>query len=81
MAEYRIVRDRFSEYEVQIRRWWWPFWVQAGIRNSHSSVERAEDFALRHAAGCVGEVKRIGHLSKDAARAALAKVRGEDSNG
>ncbi len=25
---YRIVSDDFRGFEVQIKRWWFPFWVQ-----------------------------------------------------
>jgi hypothetical protein len=28
MRQYRVVRDAYLGYEVQCRRWWWPFWVQ-----------------------------------------------------
>lgn len=48
-AHYRIVEDEFAGYEVQIWRWWWPFWVEANWVNTHSSVERAERWAARHA--------------------------------
>jgi hypothetical protein len=48
MNEYRIVRDTYSGYEVQIRRWWFPIWLQIGI-NTHVSEERAEVFAKVHA--------------------------------
>lgn len=53
MAEYRIVRDNFAGYEVQIRRWWVPFWVQANFCNTHCSIEAAERWAEQHAQGCV----------------------------
>jgi hypothetical protein len=61
MAEFRIVRDRFCGYEVQIRRWWWPFWVQAGWVNSHTSIEKAEEWARGYSQRFV--VKRLGRLS------------------
>lgn len=49
--QYRIVRDGFLGYEVQYKPWFWPFWVQAGITNTHETLEDAEDFARRHASG------------------------------
>lgn len=58
-GHYRIVRDHYAGYEVQVRRWWWPFWVQAGFCNTHSSVERAEEWAKAHASGVI---KHLGHL-------------------
>ena len=48
MKRYRIVRDRYAGYEVQFRRWWWPFWKMAGV-NTHISVELAEAYARKHA--------------------------------
>lgn len=39
-AQYRVVRDDYNGFEVQCRRWWWPFWWQCGI-NTHSSLKRA----------------------------------------
>lgn len=41
---YRIVRDNYAGYEVQVWRWWFPFWVQPTI-NTHSTVEGAEQWA------------------------------------
>lgn len=55
---YRIVRDSFSGYEAQIKRWYWPFWSQSfhgHFVNTHSTVEKAEDF-IRNG-GTVKEVK------------------------
>lgn len=47
---YRIVRDEYLGFEVQIWRWWFPIWVQAGdIINTHSSEELAIEYAKRHA--------------------------------
>lgn len=57
MTEYRIVRDRYAGFEVQSRRWWWPFWVQ-GRTNTHSSVENAEEHAKYLARG--GLEKHLG---------------------
>lgn len=51
--EYRIVRDSYNGFEVQWRRWWWPFWWQCGFTNTHISVEAAERYAADHAQGCV----------------------------
>ena len=59
--EYRVVRDNYAGYEVQVRRWWhWPFWVQAEGCNTHSSVEAAEKFAEGHARGPVKHLGRLG---------------------
>jgi len=41
---YRIVADNFRGYEVQIWRWWWPFWVELG-HNTFCTVEEAEVWA------------------------------------
>ncbi len=58
MAHYRIVRDNYNGYEVQSWRWWWPFWIQ-GRTNTHSTVERAEEYALACTKRCV---KYLGRL-------------------
>jgi hypothetical protein len=42
MTQYRIVRDTYAGYEVQVRRWWFPLWVPLGFSNTHTSIERAE---------------------------------------
>lgn len=60
MAEYRIVSDRYAGYEVQKRVWWWPFWRQVGFSNTHSTIERAEAFALGDANRIV---KYLGSLT------------------
>lgn len=57
---YRIVSDRWSGFEVQVWRWWWPFWVMPTC-NTHRSVERAEAFA-RQLAESGGAVKDLGVL-------------------
>lgn len=46
---YRIVRDRHAGFEVQIWTWWLPIWRQAGFANTHSTEERALEFARWHA--------------------------------
>lgn len=52
---YRIVTDNYCGFEVQVKRWWCPFWVQChgehGPANTWPSVEKAEEFAKRHALG------------------------------
>jgi len=46
---YRIVRDRYAGFEVQVWRWWLPIWMQAGGKNTHSTEGRAIEYATRHA--------------------------------
>lgn len=58
--EYRIVRDNYRGFEVQIRRWWWPFWKQVGFTNTHYSIEEAEQFAADHARGYVAPAQDTG---------------------
>lgn len=43
---YRIIRDGYAGYEVQVWRWWFPFWIQP-VTNTHSTVESAEQWAKR----------------------------------
>ena len=45
---YRIVEDNYLGYEVQSRRWWFPFWLECsssiGIANTHPTIEKAKEF-------------------------------------
>lgn len=59
---YRIVRDIYCGYEVQIWRWWFPFWVMADSCNTFSSIEKAEEFARIHSQGEGYVVKELGDL-------------------
>lgn len=44
--QYRIVRDNYLGYEVQVK-WWWSFrWHQKGFSNTFSNVEEARKYAL-----------------------------------
>lgn len=43
----RIVTDIYRGYEVQVKRWYWPFWTQLGFSNTFASIEQAELWA-RH---------------------------------
>lgn len=41
--KYRIVQDRFAGYEVQIKRWWVPFyWSMYQYSNTFSSIKNAK---------------------------------------
>jgi len=40
----RIVTDMYVGYEVQVKRWYFPFWIQYKI-NSFPSIEEAEIYA------------------------------------
>jgi hypothetical protein len=48
-AEYRVVTDRFSGYEVQYRPRFWPFWRQANGNNTSHTLDEAVTYARRHA--------------------------------
>ncbi len=56
--EFRIVIDAFAGYEVQVRRWWFPIWLECG-NNTHHSVEEAEEYAHKYKFECV---KYLGRL-------------------
>lgn len=60
MAKWRIVRDRWSGYEVQRKVRWWPFWHQP-VTNTHMSQEAAETWARRQAKN-TGVVANLGEL-------------------
>lgn len=42
----RIVTDAYLGYEVQVWRWWFPIWLQAGFSNTYSNLAAAEAFAI-----------------------------------
>ena len=47
--KYRIVIDNYLGYEVQIKKWWFPFiWIQCSGINTFSSVEKCEAFIANH---------------------------------
>lgn len=56
---HRIVKDSYFGFEVQIKRWWFPFWIQAsqdrrGV-NSFTSIDKAKEWID---SGCKNEVWR-----------------------
>ena len=57
--EYRIVADRWLGFETQIRRWWFPIWMQVGWTNTHRTEEGAELFARRHASPKINYLGRL----------------------
>lgn len=59
--EYRIVTDGYLGFEVQIRRWWFPVWLEVGVSNTYSTAESAERFAEGHADKVV---KYLGRLPR-----------------
>jgi len=48
-TKYRIIGDYYLGYKCQIWRWYWPFWVQMGDTNTHSSIEDAKRYIGLHA--------------------------------
>lgn len=45
--KYRII-FRVDHYEVQVKKWWFPFWVQADFINVNFSIDEAEQYIERH---------------------------------
>ena len=43
---YRIVTDRYLGYEVQVKNWWWPWWVMP-FTNTQHTIERAKELVDR----------------------------------
>lgn len=56
---YRIVKDRWKGFEVQVRYIWFPFWHELGT-NTSSSVEDAEKVILHNLCQVVRVYKRLG---------------------
>ena len=49
---FRIVEDEYCGYEVQVKRWWLPFWIekyQYGMTNTFTSLDTAINWIDR---GC-----------------------------
>lgn len=44
--QYRIVTDNFNGFEVQVRFWYWPFWIEAEFINTYSSLDAAKKYIL-----------------------------------
>lgn len=38
---YRIVTDNYAGYEVQVKLWFWPFWLQLWGCNTNISIRQA----------------------------------------
>lgn len=43
-TKYRVVADCYNGFECQKKRWWFPFWTQMNLTNSHSSMEAAKAY-------------------------------------
>lgn len=59
---YRIVTDTYSGFEVQIKYWWWPFWVQipktrGGRTNTNCTIQEARYLAHKHKMGILDDPK------------------------
>ena len=51
--KYRIVEDGYLGYCVEIKKWWFPFWVEIlGRRvvdaNTHPTIKEAEEYIEKH---------------------------------
>jgi len=61
--KYRIVTDNWLGYEVQVKKWWFPIWVQAhskpGYTNTYPTIEKAEEFARNHSSNNVVKILDI----------------------
>lgn len=48
IIKYRVVTDRYSGFECQIWKLWWPFWTQIDFVNTHCSKEAAIEYIEKH---------------------------------
>lgn len=55
-TKYRIVRDTYAGYQVDVKKWWFPFWHQKGFTNTRPTLEKAREFAK------TGEAVEKGYL-------------------
>jgi hypothetical protein len=61
-AEYRVVTDRFSGYEVQYRTRFWRFWRQANGNNTQNTLNEAVTYARQHARRDAYVVAMLGRV-------------------
>ncbi len=51
--KYRVIPDCYLGFEVQCKRWWFPFWLQINGGNTSSSLERAKRLIELHKQGAI----------------------------
>ena len=42
--KYRIITDNYNGFQCDKKRWWFPFWIQVGLSNTHLTKEAAMKF-------------------------------------
>ena len=62
-SEYRITRSAPMPFELQVKQWWWPWWVTVCYFHT---IEEAEGHALGHAGGVVKNLGSILEEQRDA---------------
>jgi hypothetical protein len=45
-TKYRIMTDKYLGFQVEEKRWFWPFWGMVGFCNTHQSVAEAEAWLM-----------------------------------
>lgn len=45
--KYRVMPDMFAGFEIQIKRWWFPVWIQLGV-NTFSKKGHALAWLKNH---------------------------------
>jgi hypothetical protein len=43
-TKFRVVTDKYCGFECQVKRWWFPFWIQMGGSNTHATLDRAKNY-------------------------------------
>lgn len=69
--KYRIITDKYAGYEVQIKRWWFPFmyfecWQSRDMflwANTFVSIRHAREFIDRHKYGLLKIPKKSVKIS------------------
>lgn len=46
--KYRIVIDSYAGYEAQVKRWWFPVWMQIDGINTSSTLDKAKEWINCH---------------------------------
>lgn len=65
---YRIVEDDYNGFEVQVKRWYFPFWLQLwedGTTNTHPSISDAKILIEKHKENKVSPVSKDKEIWRD----------------
>lgn len=66
---YRIIEDDYCGYEVQVKRWFFPFWFQvwgeASPTNTSGTLVKAKELVEKHKKGFTSRTKPNKEIWRD----------------